>query len=229
MSLNYKTIWEHVGRVHEINWKKYADTYEPQKQRHTNLKYTERMNLPKLEENECVGISWYNRVKYQCNLCEHKTIGNRKINVHMKTSHGKKSKGNYIALTRDVYSCKLCGRMMTLNHTRIWEHVNIVHKMKWIKYEEKYETVTNQKKTLRLTRKEKGDEKLTPPPTHSSTPPPPPSYLCPLPSCSFTLPKPDMKAGGGARHLVDDHSFTVKDVGAGKIKWEKLTNILKLK
>ena len=74
-----------------------------------------------------------------------------------------------------------------------------------------------------MTRKEKGDEKLTSPPAHPSTPPPPPSYLCPLPSCSFTLPKPDMKAGGGARHLVDDHSFTVKDVGAGKIKWEKLT------
>ena len=34
------------------------------------------------------------------------------------------------------------------------------------------------------------------------TPTPPPSYLCPLPSCSFTLPKPEMKAGGGAKHML---------------------------
>ena len=54
---------------------------------------------------------------------------------------------------------------------------------------------------------------------------PPPSYLCPLPSCSFSLPKPEMKAGGGAKHMVVDHFFTATDVGTRKWKWEKRLNV----
>ena len=65
-------------------------------------------------------------------------------------------------------------------------------------------------------------------PTPSQLPPtptPPPSYLCPLPSCSFSLPKPEMKAGGGAKHMVVDHCFTATDVGTRKWKWEKRLNV----
>lgn len=121
----------------------------------------------------CSGIQWYNKVKYQCNFCDHESIGHSSIKVHIKTSYKKKSAKNYTALTNDLYSCKICERKIKLNCNSVWTHVHRIHNLKLSVYTKKYETSAikdakeskkNMKKTGKVVLK---DEKEAEIPWHS--------------------------------------------------------------
>ena len=69
--------------VHHLKMSEYALIHEPVKVpiNKNNINYPEKFtrNLPELGESESVGIKWFNRVRYRCNLCECQVFGRGQI------------------------------------------------------------------------------------------------------------------------------------------------------
>ena len=318
--LNRNTICMHVNRSHSLKFSDYESKYEPMKTKDSNVsnkQIKERNKSKKIKTNTLQhhanmisnksythaenkkdqNIPWHSRVSLSCNLCSKEIVGFLAIKKHLKKEHGSEMQNEYTQLNKEQYSCKICTLEIKLGYLSVFKHVENVHGMKFDLYEEQYEnclkqnvqknacsicnetlkeTPTSLRRHMRNHHKKPLRRKMRkgirpkqvvpsspfypqsstelkapsplplslpfpsnspspsptpnqfPPPLTSSlltpppTPTPPPSYLCPLPSCSFSLPKPEMKAGGAARHLIVCHCLTAKDVGAGKWKWEKI-------
>ena len=124
IKIDYHNLKRHLRDVHKTKVSEYGSVYEPDKT--FNIK---RNDLRTHHDNESYGIYWYNRVKYQCKLCEKKINGYQNITSHIRRIHTQKCIANYTVLTKNKYSCKICEKEISLNYTAIWKHMNIVNGM----------------------------------------------------------------------------------------------------
>ena len=177
---------------------------------------------------------------YNCKIC-HSVLKNKykAIRNHLEKAHKLKMSeyealhepGESFVITtkrEQHYFCNICEKDLQYTKSSLRNHLETLHNTTLAIYEENFGKLANIRRRKRYEKRKQLALLNSFPPVHSSpfahlqATTTPTSYLCPRPSCSFALPKPAMKLGDGARHLIERHGFTARDVGVGRIKWEKV-------
>ena len=101
------------------------------------------MDIDNSNRSEFEGVSWFNRVKYECLKCEKTVYGRSNDNRHVKSFHKNRKRGHikrsFRLLSSDKYFCKICDSEVSMNYSMIHSHLLKVHCLEISDYEAIYE------------------------------------------------------------------------------------------
>ena len=93
--------------------------------------------------DEFIGVSWFNRVRYECLKCRKMICGRLNLLNHLKKQHNIWRKRNiqqsFCLLGKDEYQCKICSLSLKMRYSAIKYHLISIHGIELFEYEAKYE------------------------------------------------------------------------------------------
>ena len=119
---------DNLEKVKEIKTETVNDDHDS-----TNHVKEKILNGDASDNDEFKGVSWYNRVKYECAKCKRAVFGKINLTSHLSTKHNIRKKEeiqrNCRLLSKgDRYECKICNSALKMEYSLIKYHMESVHR-----------------------------------------------------------------------------------------------------